>query len=252
MAISAVEIEQLALNAWPGLNTYLHAGLVVRWADGYTKRANSATALFDASWTAEKQQWVEDFYAKRDQRPIFRLLSFTQPVVMDQKLEAAGYEQLDLTAVMTKALEPDQFKKEIDGRCQIVSLADWLEIFHELDRSKLGDEKKQLHHALLRQIPGQLCPLVLYSNEGDGIEPAACGLGVLDGGAIGLFDIITAENQRRRGWGKLLIASLLAWGIQKGAHTSFLQVVEKNQPAIALYEKLGFAQLYRYWYRAKI
>lgn len=245
--LSPIEIEQLALNAWPGLNTYLHGGLVVRWADGYTKRANSATALFDASWTADKQQWVEAFYEQRSQRPIFRLLSFTQPDVLDQKLETAGYEQLDLTAVMTVDLQAVQSANQMDGRCQIVSLADWLEIFHEVDKSKLGEEKKRLHHALLQQIPGQVCPLVLFA-EG---EPAACGLGVLDGGAIGLFDIITAENYRRRGFGNSLLTSLLAWGAQNGANTGYLQVVEKNHPAITLYQTLGFSQLYRYWYRAK-
>ncbi|MFK7800844.1 MAG: GNAT family N-acetyltransferase [Anaerolineae bacterium] len=248
---SPIEIEQLALNAWPGLNTYLHAGLVVRWADGYTKRANSATALFDASWTADKQQWVEAFYAQRNQRPIFRLLSFTQPEILDQKLKAAGYEQLDLTAVMAIDLHTLHSENEIDGRCQIIPLDEWLEIFHELDRSKLGEEKTRLHHALLQQIPGKVCPMVLYSGEGLNREPAACGLGVLDGGAIGLFDIITAENHRRRGFGKLLMASLLVCGIQSGANVGYLQVVEKNYPAIALYQKLGFAQLYRYWYRAK-
>ncbi|MFT5195363.1 MAG: ribosomal protein S18 acetylase RimI-like enzyme [Cellvibrionaceae bacterium] len=243
---SPVEIEQLALNAWPGLNTYLHAGLVVRWADGYTKRANSATALFDASWTAEKQQWVEAFYAKRNQRPIFRLLSFTQPEAFDQKLAAAGYEQLDLTAVMSMNLQTASFQNKIDSQCKIIPLDSWLEIFHALDQSKLGEEKKKLHHALLSQIPGQVCPMVLFVAD----EPAACGLGVLDGGTIGLFDIITSESHRRRGYGNLLLTSLLAWGCENGADESYLQVVEKNLPAISLYEKLGFTQLYRYWYRA--
>ena len=241
------EIEQLALNAWPGLNTYLHGGMVVRWANGYTKRANSATVLFDASWAAEKQRWVEDFYENRNQRPIFRLLSFTQPETFEQKLESAGYKQLDPTLVMTVNLSKSTYGGEIDGLCKAIPLEEWLEIFHQLDRSKLGDEKKQLHHALLKQIPGQLCPLVLVVDA----EPAACGLGVLDGGAIGLFDIVTAENHRRRGYGKRLMQSLLVWGQTHGAMTGYLQVIDGNKPAIHLYQKLGFTKLYTYWYRAK-
>ena len=241
------EIEQLALNAWPGLNTYLHAGMVVRWANGYTKRANSATVLFDASWTAEKQSWVEAFYAKRAQRPIFRLLSFTRPENFDLQLEAAGYEQLDLTAVMVLDLQKSSLTEEGSDRCKTIQLNEWLEIFHRLDRSKLGNEKKMLHHALLENIPGQLCPMVLYVGQ----EPAACGLGVLDGNAIGLFDIVTAETHRRQGYGKSLMQSILNWGIENGAAAGYLQVIKKNQPAIALYQKLGFTELYNYWYRAQ-
>ncbi|MEM8857455.1 MAG: GNAT family N-acetyltransferase [Chloroflexota bacterium] len=241
--LSSIEIEQLALNAWPGINTYLYGGWVVRWANGYTKRANSATVLFDASWSAEKQRWVEDFYTKRNQRPIFRLLSFNGPEAFDVQLEQDGYERLDLTSVMTAHLQSGS----IDGRCQTIPLNDWLQIFHELDQSKLGDEKKRLHHALLSQIPGQVCPMVLYVDK----VPAACGLGVLDGEAIGLFDIVTGDAFRRRGLGTVLVQSILGWGEARGAKLGYLQVVAKNRPAINLYNKLGFAEQYQYWYRAR-
>lgn len=241
--IPSIEIEQLALNAWPGTNTYLLGGWVVRWANGYTKRANSATVLFDASWSAEKQQWVEAFYTKREQRTIFRLLSFNTPQVFDAQLEQDGYEQLDLTNVMTVTLK-DGPK---DGRCHVVPLDEWLEIFHLLDQSKLGDEKKRLHKTLLEQIPGRVCPMILY----DGNAPAACGLGVLDGSAIGLFDIVTGESFRRRGLGTVLVKSILSWGVEHGAQSGYLQVIAANQTAIRLYEKVGFSESYQYWYRAK-
>ncbi len=239
-----VEIEQLALNAWPARQTYLHSGMAVRWADGYTKRANSATILFDASWSADKQQWVEDFYRNRGLPSIFRLLSFTDPKIFDSNLEANGYEKLDLTHVMSAEINPSF---EIDGRCQIVGLAEWLAVFHELEKSKLGVEKRRRHQAILEQIPGTICPMVLNIDQ----EPAACGLGVCDGGAIGLFDIVTGENFRRRGLGTAVVQSLLAWGKTEGAQVGFLQVLAKNESAQRIYVKSEFKILYNYWYRAK-
>ncbi len=79
-------------------------------------------------------------------------------------------------------------------------------------------------------------------------ETVALGLGVLDQGWIGLFDIVTAESARRQGVGTALIYQMLAWGQQRGAQGAYLQVVANNAPALKLYAKLGFAETYRYWY----
>ncbi len=242
--LSPIEIEQCALNGWPAQQTYLHGGMAVRWADGYTKRANSATVLFDASWSAAKQSWVEAFYTSRGLPTIFRLLSFNQPDGFDSRLESDGYEKLDPTHVMSTVINPS-FKT--DGRSRLVDLDHWLNLYHDLDQSKLGDEKKRLHRAILKQIPGQVLPLVLFVNQ----EPAACGLGVCDGGAVGLFDIVTAETYRRQGLGTAVVESLLACGKTAGAQVGFLQVVAKNEPAQRIYVKSGFKILYNYWYRSK-
>jgi len=74
---------------------------------------------------------------------------------------------------------------------------------------------------------------------------------VLQDGCLGLFDIITDEGQRRRGYGRQLMQGLLAWGKQQGARSAYLQVMLNNPPALALYAGLGFREVYRYWYRVK-
>jgi ribosomal protein S18 acetylase RimI-like enzyme len=42
---------------------------------------------------------------------------------------------------------------------------------------------------------------------------------------------------------------LLSWGRKMGAEQAYLQVMLSNEPALSLYEKLGFREAYRYWYR---
>jgi ribosomal protein S18 acetylase RimI-like enzyme len=84
----------------------------------------------------------------------------------------------------------------------------------------------------------------------DGVA-LAFGLGVLDYGRLGLFDIATAAEARRQGAARKVVSSLLGWGKSLGADTAWLSVIADNDPAIALYENFGFGERYRYHYRAE-
>jgi N-acetylglutamate synthase len=79
--------------------------------------------------------------------------------------------------------------------------------------------------------------------------PVATGLAILEGDHVGLFDVVTREGCRRRGFARTMVSALLRWGLEAGARRSYLQVEEGNAPAIALYEPFGFTLAYRYWYR---
>jgi ribosomal protein S18 acetylase RimI-like enzyme len=68
-------------------------------------------------------------------------------------------------------------------------------------------------------------------------------------GFFGLFDIVIDVGQRRQGHGERLVRDLLTWGKRQGACRAYLQVMLNNPPALRLYEKLGFREEYRYWYR---
>jgi len=82
----------------------------------------------------------------------------------------------------------------------------------------------------------------------DGVD-VACGVAVLERELVGLFDIVTHPSARRLGHARALVESLLGWGQRAGALHAYLQVVEANGPARALYEQLDFENLYEYWYR---
>lgn len=86
----------------------------------------------------------------------------------------------------------------------------------------------------------------------DGGKVVTVGLGVCDGKWVGLFDIVTDERYRRQGFGRAMVENLLAWGRMNGAQRAYLQVHRQNDPALALYDKIGFREVYRYWYRQKL
>ncbi len=249
----AQKIEELALNAWPGLQTYVYDGWVMRLAEGYTKRANSVTPLYGGSGVfglEEKVERCEAVYQglKRPQPVIFRIPSFVADAqALDAFLEARGYERLDETVVMGLDLEEAEFEQS--RRAVMMpddrgGLEAWLRLYSHLSQSKMG----QAHESILRQILGERCLMQLTAAR----EVVACGLGVYDDGYVGLFDIVTAEAHRRQGYGRELVESLLGWGILCDALYAYLQVVAENKPAVTLYQKLGFEEVYRYWYRVKI
>ena len=104
-----------------------------------------------------------------------------------------------------------------------------------------------VHRAILNAIQGE-CLFGVLRIDG---EPVACGLGVVDRGMLGLFDFITHPEHRRRGYATALLKTLFAWVARKSLSMAYLQVTATNTQAIALYQSLGFRDLYRYWYRIK-
>lgn len=46
-------IEELSMNAWSALQTKLYDGWILRFADGYSKRANSINPIYDSRISLE-------------------------------------------------------------------------------------------------------------------------------------------------------------------------------------------------------
>jgi ribosomal protein S18 acetylase RimI-like enzyme len=61
----------------------------------------------------------------------------------------------------------------------------------------------------------------------------------------------TRPEFRRQGAASALLYALADWGKQHKASQMYLQVMENNPPALALYAKAGFEKQYQYWYAQK-
>ena len=229
-------------RARPSLESIEYDSWVLRFANGYTKRANSANPHFGSTLpVSEKIAYCEALYRERDLPTIFRLTPFSEPRDLDRTLEDAGYDALDPSYVMTAALErlPD-----LDaGAVLHVSNDEWFAAFDRLHQ--LDPAKQAAHRRIVESARGVSC----YAVVRQGAEPISCGLGVLIGDAVGLFDLHTSEAYRRRGHGAAIARSILRWAIERDARTAFLQVHSESAPALALYSELSFEVAYRYWYR---
>jgi N-acetylglutamate synthase len=239
-------IEEHALNAWPSLQTLLLDGWMVRFANGYTRRANSVNPLYASQHEAgEKVRACERWYRERGLKVVFKMTAASQPGDLDAFLAAQGYETDARTSVQLMELGALGGAPAAGVTLDAAVTDAWFAAFCEMS----GADRR--HHPTMRQLLNLILPEARFAALSQNGRVAACGLGVLQGGYIGLFDIAVAPELRRRGYGQQLVASLLAWGKGAGAQTAYLQVMLNNAPALRLYEKVGFREVYQYWYRVK-
>lgn len=238
-------IEEASLNSWPALQQLLFDGWVMRFSGGYTKRANSVTPLYTSLLPDhEKIVACENFYRKKQLPTIFRFVSFSSTAHgLDALLAQLQYQRIDHTRILCAEITSSTTIQS--PALHNIPLAEWLALFCQFKQDPI--EQHHSHHEMLKRIIPDLLCAVLY-NAG---LPVACGLGVLEKDVFGMFDIITEPQQRNKGYGTQLVTAMLDWARHNGAKHTYLQVVNTNQVAHHLYTKLGFNELYYYWYRIK-
>lgn len=239
-------IEEMSLNHWPALSTAVHEGWLLRYADGYTKRANSVSAIYGAEGDAEKRiEWCERRYAALGLPAVFKMTPFDRPADLDRLLADRGYEMVDPTIIQT--LDLGRISRPHLDRVHITEqlTKEWVEAF-----CRMSGVKESHKPAMQRMLEtgGVKKGFAVFLHED---QVAACGFGVVENGWIGLYDVVTDATYRNRGFATRMLETLLYWGKEQGATHSYLAVVADNAPARRLYEKLGYEELYRYWYRVK-
>lgn len=257
-ARAAIEaIEQAGLASWPALEEQRIAGWLLRASDGYTRRTNSAnTAGAHTGQLADDLPLIERFFTQRGLPPTFRLLSTTDDLAIDRMLAQRGYRLCeDPCSVMARTLNGDGDTGDAPPppgpSHRFALLPDATTWLREFIRIKDDDGPHQkIHLAMLRALTQPAAFAVVQAGDG-GALALGCGLGVVSGGHLGLFDVATDRAHRRQGLGTALCGGLLAWARMQGAHTAYLQVVADNHQAVELYRRLGFEELYRYWYRTR-
>ena len=237
-------LEELSLNAHPSLNTMFYDGWVLRFADGYTNRANSINMLYLSQMPFDdKIDFCESIYSKQALPTVFKVTPLS--IDIDNILAERGYSVVTPTKLMTMDISepfPSNFNSSVV--CEGIN-EDWQNNYFRLNQT---DTKKI---AAAKQIQSNIMNCVLTATLSDENEVAACGLCVVQQGYAGLYDIIVSSQRRRKGYGRDICTSLINNAINFGAQKAYLQVVAENAGAIELYKKMGFTEIYQYWYRSK-
>ena len=235
-------LESRLVNAWPSFDYQVYDGWLLRLARGYSKRANSAAALVPGATLDEGliAHMGEHFIAETV-RPTFRLTTLESPKV-DGILERRGFRLIEPTQALIKPI-PEECTIDPAVILEPKVSTRWV---RETAQSYGGEKADD---SILVDIVSRIRQTAVFATLDLDDRHVAWGLGVVERGYVGLFDIVVAPELRGIGLGRRVVTSLIAWGRARGAHTAYLQVREDNEVARALYLSLGFETAYRYTHR---
>ena len=243
MAVDARRLEELSLNSSAPPGQLLYDGWLLRFSPGKAKRARSVNAIYPSRLPLEeKVAHCERVYAERGLPAIYRISVHTDPPALDAMLDRLGYESFSPTEVQAAAIDSGAIA---GPEVECPRLEEWFDMVGDLRGSAVA--QRGAHLARLAALPLALRPVAVLEAG----APMATGLAIVEDGHVGLFDVVTREGERRRGFARTIVAALLRWGWEQGARRAYLQVEEGNDPAVALYKGFGFAHAYRYWYRGR-
>lgn len=235
-------LESRLVNAWPAFEVEVAEGWLLRFAEGYSKRANSATALLPgARLDAALADAILRSFEARGVLPCFRLTGIEDDGA-DAVLAERGLVLHDPSLGMVAEIGGD-LRRDASVRLELAAKPAWIAAAaaayggDKSNRDILGRIVRRIHQ-----------PAVFATLTLDG-QPAAWGLAVAERGYVGLYDIVVAPDLRGLGLGRTLVTSLMAWGGEAGAARAYLQMRETNEVAHALYRSLGFSTAYRYTQR---
>ncbi len=233
--------EERLVNVWPAVSTLLMDGWVVRFAHGYSGRANSASAVVPgARMSPELLDTIEKLYRDASLKPSVRITPLADAAV-EPMLMQRGYRIKDESRMMVLPLD---FHRDLpaDPRVRIEGAPSRLWLAGVSSHQE--PSKRSADH--LFAIVGHLrIPAAFATLEIDGAE-AGFGMCAIDRSWAEIGSIMLDSAFRGRGLGRATVDALLVWAAREGASNAFLQVDRTNAVACKLYASQGFTDLCGY------
>ncbi|GAB7190292.1 hypothetical protein NUM3379_09980 [Kineococcus sp. NUM-3379] len=253
-AVGVEDLERVMAAHWRPLEAEPLGEWVLRAAQGFTGRANSALAVGSPGVPLEEAlAAVRRFYAARGlpavvavPHPVEADGSCPEPVPgLDAALAGAGWSLRTPTLVLTAATRrlPDRAPRPLpDGL--VLDVADapdaaWLEAYRYR-----GQPLHPAGPAVLVSAPARV-----FVSVREGGRAVAVARGSASPGWAGLAAVEVVPEHRRRGLAGHLLAAVVRWALERGAVSAYLQVAGDNTAARELYAATGFTPHHGYRYR---
>lgn len=252
--IGISEVEQIAALGWRGLDEAHLGGWLLRAADGFTGRANSALVLGPPP---ERDEWlpaIVGWYAERGLPPMVQV-PLPSGEAIDAVLAAAGWRTHDMVRFLTGDIgEVRRSIAQSLSQASVVTRLDpepddaWLAAYYYRGAPLPGHARD----VLVRSEVGTELSFVSVRAPADDDEAGAViavARGALAQDWLGVTAVTVAEAHRRRGHGTSLMSALATWAADRGGKSIYLQVAADNGPALEMYSRLGFHHHHDYRYR---
>lgn len=238
-SVSAEELTRIASRGWPATTSVALGEWELRAAGGFTGRANSVAVTGDPGVPLDEAlARVDAFYRAHDLPPRAQVVVGS---AWEARFVEAGWgpartgrpgaivQTLDLPAA---GLEPPQYPVDVARTAD----AAWLDLYERVD-------DRSVARAVL-EAP----PTVGFASVREDGRTVAVGRVVVTGTWTGLSAMQTRVEHERRGLARSVLRACLAWAVEHGASTAYLQTTPDNDPALALYASSGFETHHAYRY----
>jgi GNAT superfamily N-acetyltransferase len=248
VASQIIELERVAAAHWRGTEEERLGDWLLRAAEGFTGRANSALALGDPGLPLDAAvDAVARWYRARGLPPMIAV-----PLTLEGDSPARELEQFlsertwptrsgpalvmiaDLPLTPAPRLPPGRgFRTDPEPDDA------WLALYRDY-----GARRPPVMREVLTSAPAQA-----FISIRSGREVLAIARLSIAGGWAGLSAVEVRARHRRAGLGAAITAAACAEAAGRGIRNVFLQVEVANAPARALYERCGFRYSHRYHFR---
>ncbi|MGL5136786.1 MAG: GNAT family N-acetyltransferase [Beijerinckiaceae bacterium] len=233
--------EERLINLWPAVSTLMIDGWSVRFANGYSARANSASALTPgATLNDGLRRHIERLYREAGLPPCFRITPVADAAV-EPMLISAGYRLKDESLTMTASLTgfsdcrpaPSITIEHAPGRRWLAGVS-----------ARQEASKRSVDH--LSAIVGQIRLPAGFATLRCESEAVGFGMTAIDRGWAEIGSVMLDAGHRGKGHGRALVEALLIFAANNAAGQAFLQVTQENAVARSLYRSLGFEDRFAY------
>ncbi len=244
-------VEEISQNASRPERGVMIDGWSVGLSPSKAKRSRcvnpfyASARSFDENLAAVRAQ-----YAQAKLPCVFRLTRWISDPTLDERLAAMGAEAFDTTHVQLCDLNAN-FERRVSGFTVNFDMS----IEKRSSPSSIGDIVQKLRGDSAEEIAAlverwRTLPLTIQSYTAYDQHGVAAShvLTIAEEHCVGVFDVVTRDTHRGRGFASALIVRALTDARANGATIAYLQVMTTN-PAVKVYERLGFTTAYDYWYR---
>lgn len=225
-----VELEEAAALGWPALETERLGAWLLRAAEGWTRRANSALVLGDPG-VPDPLERVRAWYAERG-LPAWLAVPLPAMAAVDHAAARAGWVSPVEVEVLTAPLQATPLDPGL--RLADTPSPEWAAVYAARTVPPVG----------FRVLSAP--DTVAFASIVEEGTTVAIGRGVVTNGWLGIAAMEVRPEYRRRGLAKRVLRGLLAWGAAHGATRCYIQAEATNSAALTLYKGHGFKRHHLY------
>jgi ribosomal protein S18 acetylase RimI-like enzyme len=233
---------EVMLAAWPPHACERLGEWTLRFAGGFTRRANSVLPRGDPGCSLELAvERCEAAYAARGLPASFQLRQGHTAEGLEEVLVGRGYRPEYPALVLAGPLPQGVADRRVSHAAE--PSAEWLETWLAVSRAD-DPAAAGFSRGILERVSRPRTFAVLREDR----RVIATALGTLSPGWLGLSCLAVQEQARQRGVGRAMVGAVAAWARAGGAERVWLEVEDDNEPALALYRGSGLARIGGYSY----